>query len=214
MGAAVVPFSPPDTAEALSLFLGILSADGGEGMRRALAGEKPHELVKGLLQGGETPGWLRPFLAKLFAAQGQEQLAFQIRSMGKLTAVDYMGLVGRRATYRTEWLEAMDAAGLDAILCPPFALPALTHGSSVDLFAAASYAIPFNVTGFPAGVVPITTVQPGEESDRAVSKDKADITAKAVEKDSAGLPVGVQVVARHWREDIVLAIMAGLEAQI
>jgi fatty acid amide hydrolase len=25
------------------------------------------------------------------------------------------------------------------------------------------------------------------------------------------LPVGVQVVARHWREDIVLAVMAALE---
>jgi fatty acid amide hydrolase len=89
----------------------------------------------------------------------------------------------------------------------------LTHGSSVDLFAAASYAIPFNVTGLPAGVVPVTTVQPGEESDRTVSQDRADITAKAMEQDSAGLPVGVQVVARHWREDIVLAIMAALEAQ-
>jgi fatty acid amide hydrolase len=212
MGAIAVPFSPPDTAEAARLFLGILSADG-EAMRRALAGEKPHALVKGLLQGGEAPGWLRPLLAKLFAAQGQQQLAFQVRSMGQVSAADYLRLVERRAMYRTQWLQAMDTAGIDAILCPPFALPALTHGSSVDLFAAASYAIPFNVTGLPAGVVPVTTVQPGEESDRTVSQDRADITAKAMEQDSAGLPVGVQVVARHWREDIVLAIMAALEAQ-
>jgi len=32
-----------------------------------------------------------------------------------------------------------------------------------------------------------------------------------VSKDSAGLPVGVQVVARHWREDIVLKVMEVLE---
>jgi fatty acid amide hydrolase len=32
-----------------------------------------------------------------------------------------------------------------------------------------------------------------------------------VEEGSAGLPVGVQVVARHWREDQVLAVMAALE---
>ena len=183
-------------------------------MRRALAGEKPHELVKGLLQGGEAPGWLRLFLAKLFDVQGQKQLAFQIRSMGKVQAADYMRLVEQRARVRADWLQAMDAAGIDAILCPSFALPALTPGSSVDLFAVASYTIPFNVTGFPAGVIPITTVQPGEESHRAVSKAEADMMAQAVEQESAGLPVGVQVVARHWREDIVLAVMAGLEAQV
>ena len=32
-----------------------------------------------------------------------------------------------------------------------------------------------------------------------------------VEENSAGLPVGVQVVGRHWREDVVLAVMAALE---
>jgi fatty acid amide hydrolase len=53
-------------------------------------------------------------------------------------------------------------------------------------------------------------VLPGEESDRAVTRDLADQTAREVEQDSAGLPVGVQVVARHWREDIVLAVMGAL----
>jgi Asp-tRNA(Asn)/Glu-tRNA(Gln) amidotransferase A subunit family amidase len=32
-----------------------------------------------------------------------------------------------------------------------------------------------------------------------------------LERDSAGLPIGVQVVSRHWREDIVLAVMQSLE---
>ena len=34
---------------------------------------------------------------------------------------------------------------------------------------------------------------------------------RSVEADSEGLPVGVQVVARHRREDIVLAVMSALE---
>ncbi len=69
----------------------------------------------------------------------------------------------------------------------------------------------YNVLGAPAGVVSTTKVRPGEESDRKVSKDMADITAREVERGSAGLPVAVQVVARHWREDVVLAVMAALE---
>ena len=93
-----------------------------------------------------------------------------------------------------------------------FALPALTHGTSQHLFSAASYAMVFNVIGAPAGVLSITRVRPGEERDRKASKDLADMAARTVEQGSAGLPVGVQIVAPHWREDIVLAVMATLEA--
>ena len=37
--------------------------------------------------------------------------------------------------------------------------------------------------------------------------------ARETEDGSAGLPVGVQVAARHWREDVVLAVMAALEQE-
>jgi fatty acid amide hydrolase len=54
-------------------------------------------------------------------------------------------------------------------------------------------------------------VRPGEETDRPRSWDAAQRTARKVERGSAGLPVGVQIVARPWREDVVLAVMAELE---
>ena len=69
----------------------------------------------------------------------------------------------------------------------------------------------YNLLGMPAGVVAATRVRPGEESDRPFSRDIVERTARAAESDSAGLPVGVQVVARHWREDVLLAVMAALE---
>ena len=54
----------------------------------------------------------------------------------------------------------------------------------------------------PAGVVPATRVRADEESDRPKTSDIVERTARTVEKGSAGMPVGVQVVARHWREDV------------
>jgi fatty acid amide hydrolase len=134
-----------------------------------------------------------------------------IQCLGSLSAGEYWELVEALNAYRARFINALDQGNFDAILCPPFALPALTHESNGDLFPAASYAFMYNVIGTPAGVVSITKVQPGEESDRTVSKDLADLTARDVEQGSAGLPVGVQVVARHWREDVVLALMAALE---
>jgi len=63
----------------------------------------------------------------------------------------------------------------------------------------------------PAGVVRATRVRPGEEQPRKVRRDVIDRAAREVELGSAGLPIGVQVAARAWREDIVLAVMAALE---
>ncbi len=210
-GAEVEPFAIPDVSEAMRIFLGIMSADGGAKMKELLDDAPPHHLVKGLLQGGSTPNALRPIVAAMMEGRGQRYLAQMIRSMGSRSAAEYWKLVEARTAYRASFLEAMDRGRFDALLCPPFALPALTHGSSEHLVAAASYAITYNVLGTPAGVVAAVRVQPGEESDRPTSRDLADQTALAVEKGSAGLPVGVQVVGRHWREDVVLAVMAALE---
>ncbi len=90
-------------------------------------------------------------------------------------------------------------------------MPALIHGSTDKLFVAAGQAVLYNVLGVPAGVVAATRVREGEESDRPPSKDSTDGAAMQVESGSVGLPVGVQVVARHWREDVVLEVMGALE---
>jgi fatty acid amide hydrolase len=111
-----------------------------------------------------------------------------------------------RNAYRLAFLQL-----LDVVICPPVALPAFTHGSSEHLFPAVTYALVYNVLGAPAGVVSISTVRPGEDTGREESKDRADITARSVEVGSAGLPLGIQVVGRHWDDQRVLAVMGALE---
>ena len=69
-----------------------------------------------------------------------------------------------------------------------------------------------NVTGFPAGIVPITRVRPGEESDRPASRDPIDRAARDSEMGSLGLPIAVQVIARPWLDHVALAAMAAIEA--
>ena len=63
----------------------------------------------------------------------------------------------------------------------------------------------------PAGVVAATRVREDEESDRVTGWQIVERQARKVERGSAGLPVGVQVVARHWREDVLLSLMRALE---
>ncbi|MGY6249822.1 hypothetical protein ACXIUS_20100 [Bosea thiooxidans] len=59
--------------------------------------------------------------------------------------------------------------------------------------------------------MPYGRVAVGAESDRSPSGDRILRAAGAAEAGSAGLAVSVQVVARPWREDHALAVMAFLE---
>jgi fatty acid amide hydrolase len=212
LGAEVAPFTPPDPEEGVRIFLGAVSAGGGKDYQRLLGQEKPIPQVAGMFKGLTTPSVVLSVVRRVMAARRQRHIAYQIQCMGTRSTEEYWALVEARTDYRARFLKSLDAGNFDAILCPPFALPALTHGSSEHLFPAMSYTLVYNVIGAPAGVVAATRVRPGEESDRAPSRDMADIVARRVEEGSAGLPVGVQVVARHWREDVVLAVMAALEA--
>jgi fatty acid amide hydrolase len=107
----------------------------------------------------------------------------------------------------------MDAQRLDLLLCPPFATPALPHGASKNFTLASSYSMLFNATQLPAGVVPVTRVRAGETGRRA-GADLLSRHAAKVDAASTGLPVGVQVVGRAWRDHEVLAAMEAIEGEV
>jgi fatty acid amide hydrolase len=194
------------------IFLGSASAGGGKDYQRLLGDEKPIPQMQNMFRSMFTPALVMRFLPKLMRARGQNYVAYMMECMGARSTEAYWEIVEARSAYRERFVRSLEEGGFDVVLCPPCALPAITHGSSGDLFPAMTYGLVYNVIGAPAGVAAATRVRPGEESDRAVGKDIVEITAQQVEQGSAGLPVGVQVVARHWREDIVLAVMATLES--
>lgn len=74
----------------------------------------------------------------------------------------------------------------DAILCPAVHRTAPAIGARDR--QRFDYTVPFNLTGYPAAVLPVAT-------------------------DVDGLPVAVQIVSHPWREDIVLALAAVLEEE-
>jgi fatty acid amide hydrolase len=212
-GAQLEPFAPPDVAGAMRMFLGILSADGAAGAKRRLGTHRADRRITGLLQIAGLPAALRPLAVSLSGLLGQRRLAQQVASIRPIGVDDYWALVEAQASYRRDFVAALDRGGFDAIVCPPHALPALTHGSAYYLTTAASYAMLYNLLGMPAGVVPVTRVRDDEQSPPRAGRDIVERTARDVVRGSAGLPLGVQVVARHWREDVALAVMSAIESQ-
>jgi fatty acid amide hydrolase len=210
-GVEVTAFRPA-AAAAAELFLGLLGADGAAGKRRLLAGGARDQQLAVNMAAARLPGVVRSVLAGVAALGGQRRLAAALRAWGRRSVPAYWRLVDAALAYRQDFLAAMDAQRLDALVCPAFPLPAVPHGAVHRLIFAHSYCLLFNLLGVPAGVVAASRVGPGEESDRANSRDASEAVARRAERGSTGLPVGVQVAARHWREDVVLAVMNELEA--
>jgi Asp-tRNA(Asn)/Glu-tRNA(Gln) amidotransferase A subunit family amidase len=109
------------------------------------------------------------------------------------SAADYFALVDRmfalRARVRT-WLD-----GFDVVLAPVCAGTAPLHGkppagvadADYGRYEAFNYTHTYSVAGVPAASVPAGS--------------------------DAGLPIGVQVIAQCWREDLVLAAAAVIERE-
>ncbi len=97
---------------------------------------------------------------------------------------EFGAVVARWDAFRREMLTFMEQ--FDALLCPVCSFAGMVHGSTYDRLPAFSYTMTYNLTGWPAAVV------------RASTSPK-------------GLPIGVQIVAQPWREDIALAVALFLE---
>jgi Asp-tRNA(Asn)/Glu-tRNA(Gln) amidotransferase A subunit family amidase len=145
---------------------------------------------------------------------GQPGLARGIKNFGHRDTWHYWQVVEAQMEYQRRFAQALDhddGGPFDLILCPATALPAWTHGAGQNLVLAGAYTALYNVLGYPAGVVPVTRVRAGEEIGRKPSRDLVQQAAYNVEQGSAGLPIGVQVAARPWREHVALAAMRAIE---
>jgi fatty acid amide hydrolase len=208
-GATVQAWSPPDAGQARDLFFGILGSDGFAGIRRTLGRDKRDPRIAKIELGARAKG----LIDVLLGLSGRRRLKREIvANYGHGDTDHHWRLVEAAIDYRQRFLDSF--AGIDVVIAPPNPLPAFRHGAAEELVLAGAYSCMYNLLGWPAGVVPVTRVRADEESDRPASKDKMDEAARATERGSAGLPIGVQVAARPWREDLVLASMAAIEAGI
>lgn len=214
-GAQVVEWRPPDPERVAHLVLGIFAADGARRIKRFIGRDPKDPRIAQLLLLAGLPRPVLGLLSVLLAATGQRGQREMVRAFGRHDTLHYWELVEAQQAYQREFARALaeDEGGpFDVIVCPAHALPALPHGASKQIVTGGTYAILVNLLGYPAGIVPVTRVRPGEETERKSSADVVLRAARRAERGTAGLPVGVQVIARPWREHVALAALAAIEA--
>ena len=213
MGATVVAFEPPSPARAEELFFRILSANPftENVFMTNLLKDKPMVQATGLVMLSKAAPFLKTILRGLTGVLGQEGIHRLIPYMGGSGDAYMQKWTQVLQAYRQEFDTAMRQNGIDALICPPCAVPAFMHNTADKIGSGGVYTAMFNVTGMPAGVVPVSTVKNEEAVGRKAGMDLSMGTAAKIEKNSAGLPLSVQVAAKNWDDHIVLAVMKALE---
>ena len=212
-GCEVVPFTPPLAFEIIETYYAALSSDGGATGFAALSGEVVTPQLSELMRSARMAGWLRTLIAKALASR-EPRVSRVLRQIGTKSVERYWQLTQRRSTLKLAIMDAWAEAGLDAVICPPHATPAVGHRQSGDFTPAGCYAMRYNFLNMPAGVVPVSRVREDETTRPAPEgrpADRIDAKAALVEAGTAGLPLGVQIAARPYREDLVLALMLAVE---
>ena len=140
------------------------------------------------LRGADGGAWVRRLLARFGTDTPGPMLDYLLTDTEPMPLPEFGALLEALDEVRSAMLGFM--RDFDAIVCPPLLLAAVPHDTEPgDKYVAWANGIIHNLTGWPTGVV------------------RAGTTAE-------GLPVGVQVVARPWREDVVLALLAHVEASL
>ena len=127
-------------------------------------------------------------IRRLLRESGTERHSIPWLGLGSpMESAAFDALIMRWYGFRSSMLSFLE--NRDVILSPVNALPAQPHGAVRDDLRAFSYTMAHNLTGWP-----VTVVRAGTSS--------------------SDLPIGVQIAARPWREDVSLAAAAWVEREL
>ena len=147
--------------------------------------------INNQLSQGDGQAGARRLLAKYGTTETHEWMTrlLEKASENMVSVGEYTAVLEKIDSYRSAMLGFMQ--NYDVIVCPVSAFAALPHGESMtdENRAGINYTATYNITGWPS-----TVVRGGTSPD--------------------GLPIGVQVVARPWREDVSLAVAQYLEGAL
>lgn len=146
-------------------------------------------LTESIFLGGDEGFWLTDILEYL-SVKEPSSLLLEFLALAKKCRFSVTDLRKRWVAfdhYRMDMLAYMSS--YDVLLCPVAATTAKLHGTSYEEIKDVSYVMAHTLTGWPALVIPVGVCE-------------------------KGLPIGIQILANPWRDDVVLAVGEFIEKSI
>ena len=146
-GHVCEPITPPSPFEGLRLASVLLNADGGTTFRAPLRSFETLDAgAAQLARFASLPKFLRRLYA-LYVRYVRRDRAWAdlLWDFGPLGVAKQWRWVARREAYRAEWHAWWEARGLDFVLTPPNAIPAVPHGGMREAVSDCGYTFLFNL---------------------------------------------------------------------
>ena len=114
-----------------------------------------------------------------------------MRCLNILEPLEFEKMLKKRTDFAYRISEKWQKHGLTALISPFWHHTAPKWSDVGDLGTAGEYSFIWNITGFPCGVMPVTTVSATEQTFDDVYKDKYTRLFNSTCEGSEGLPVCV-----------------------
>ncbi len=209
-GCIVEEFEPPMAEDIIFTYFAALSADGGKTLIGRLGSGEVDDALTLLLRSSRLAKPTRKAAALALGVVGERVAGRIVESLGEKSVAELWAITARARKLTEDVFALWRHRGFDAVITPPHATVALPHRTSRDFAIGGAFSMRYNLLNFPGGVVPVTTVRDDETTRHDVSQ-RHDKRAAQVDAGSAGLPVGVQIVTKPFREDLNFALMKAIE---
>ncbi|KAG8871729.1 hypothetical protein FRB97_008346 [Tulasnella sp. 331] len=236
-GHECVEFVVPDMIEAIRIFLGLISAEKFKMMFAHLGQDPKDASLLMASVAPVLPAFLRHFVAWSVRTFLKDPIMSRlILNFRGRSVHEFVALAGARDEYCRRFVrEVWEAYGFDGIICPVQAMPSVPHGYEevitnivvMSLIRASTHAgvLPattalYNVVDHPIGVVPVTRVDQTKDQltkswEASGNQGSPFIYSQLYEGKQPyydatamhGIPVGVQIVGRHWEDEKVIKMM-------
>ncbi|KAK0466783.1 amidase signature domain-containing protein [Desarmillaria tabescens] len=228
-GHECIEFEPPNVHEALVAFVALSSSDSYRNMLSNLGPDALDDTLKLVVYGSRIPYPLKALAAFIVSKILQDWRAADVlHAAGSKSYSQYSKWTEKRQAYnRMFYMNVWNKYDFDGIIAPVQALPQLIEGGATEFSPLVMGTVLYNVVQSSAGCIPVTRVDP--EKDKLTeewtkrSPDKVSILEDQLYREKKpfydpvpmkGLPVGIQVVAKKWEEEKVLAMMSVIDAAL
>ena len=165
-----------------------------------------------------TAGWVKRGYFKFMATyiKNNSRTCVTLNAFRQMSPDLFIHFLRRRQEFVQEIAQKWQQEGLTAILGP--ILPHCAYKASTlnehPLEISTEYSDMWNVTGFPAGILPVTRVMPYEQNFTDHHTDMVTEVLHSDTKGSADMPVCLQLVGYAFDDEKVLGIMKVLEERL
>ncbi|KAH0582754.1 hypothetical protein H2248_010669 [Termitomyces sp. 'cryptogamus'] len=221
-GHECIEINVPDAPEAFNIFVGLTSADGYKKMLSHLGPDPKENSLWLVTFSPKLPSFIRSVVAWAMETVLGDNIFANIVRTTRVRPVDgYTTLVAEREAFIKAFSrEVWNKYDCDGIIAPVQAVPQLPHGGCNNFSALAAATILYNVLDHPVGCLPVTHVDPSKDQispewtaglghgssllERGVFYSKMPLYNPI---QSAGMPIGIQIIGKKWEEEKVLEMM-------